>query len=74
VRAVYWMKKGSRLKYFDVKKLEQIDGIWVGTELHMTTRKGKSTLHKTVLYARNTRFGQDLPDDFFTVRQLEKGP
>lgn len=74
VRGVYWMKKGRRLKYFEVEKLEQIDGIWVPTEMHMSTRKGKETLHKTVLYARNTRFGEKRPDDFFTVRQLEKGP
>jgi hypothetical protein len=74
VRSVHWVKKGDRLKYFDVKKLEQIDGIWVATEMHMSTRKGDETLHRTRLYAKNVRFGQPLRDDFFTVRQLEKGP
>jgi len=74
VRGLYWMKKGSRLKYFDVKKLEQIDGIWVPTEMQMTTRKGDETLHKTVLYSRNVKFGDVRGDDFFSVRQLEKGP
>ncbi len=74
VRSVAWVKKGKRLKYFDVKKLEQIDGIWVPTELHMTTRKGKQTIHKTVLHARDVRFGQELPEDLFSLRQLEKGP
>ncbi len=74
VRAVSWVKKGKRLKYFDVKKLEKIDGIWVETEMHMTTKKGKKTLHKTVLRAKNVRFNQDLAPDLFTVRQLEKGP
>jgi hypothetical protein len=74
VRSVHWVKKGARLKYFDVKKLEQIDGIWVATEMHMSTRKGEQTLHKTVLFARNVRFGQPLGDDLFSVRQLEKGP
>ena len=74
VRSVSWVKKGKRLKYFDVKSLEQIDGIWVATEMHMTTRKGKQTLHKTVLFARNVKFGQDLPEDMFSLRQLEKGP
>ena len=51
VRAVSWLKKGSRLKYMDVKKLEKIDGIWIPTEIHMTTKKGKKTLHKTILKA-----------------------
>jgi len=74
VRSVSWVKKGKRLKYFDVKSLEQIDGIWVPTELHMTTRKGKQTQHRTVLHVRNVQFGQDIPDEYFSVRQLEKGP
>jgi hypothetical protein len=74
VRSVAWVKKGKRLKYFDVKTLEQIDGIWTPTEMHMTTRKGKQTLHKTILSSKNVNFGQDLPDDLFSVRQLEKGP
>jgi hypothetical protein len=74
VRGVSWVKKGSRLKYFEVKKLEQIDGIWVATEMDMDTRKDQETLHRTRLSAKNVRFGQKQRDDFFTVRQLEKGP
>ncbi len=74
VRSVHWVKKGKRLKYFEVEKLERIDGIWVATEMHMTTRRGDQTLHKTVLFAKNVRFDQALPEDLFTVRRLEKGP
>ena len=73
VRGVFWVKKGNRLKYLDVKKLEQVDGIWVETELHMTTRKGKKTVHKTVMTMSNVRFNQDLDADLFTERRLEKG-
>jgi hypothetical protein len=73
IRSVNWVKKGNRLKYFDVKKLEQIDGIWVPTEMHMTTKKGKATLHKTVLKSHDVRFNQEIDDDLFSVRQLEKG-
>jgi hypothetical protein len=57
-----------------VKKLEQIDGIWVATEMDMATRKDEETLHRTRLFAKNVHFGQKQRDDFFTVRQLEKGP
>ncbi len=74
VRAVYWVKKGKRLKYFEVESLERIDGIWVATEMTMTTKKGKKTQHKTVLRAKDVRFGQDLDPELFTLRQLEKGP
>lgn len=73
VRAVHWVKKGQRLKYFDVKKLDQVDGIWVATEMHMSTRKGSETEHRTVLLATNVHFNQALGQDLFTQRQLEKG-
>ena len=73
IRSVNWVKKGKRLKYFDVKKLEEIDGIWVATEMHMTTKRGKATLHKTVLLMSNIHFNQGHDDDLFSTRQLEKG-
>lgn len=73
VRAVNWVSESDRLKYFDVKKLELIDNIWVATEVHMTTKQGKNTLHKTVLKYRNVRFGQKHDPDLFSIRRLEKG-
>jgi len=39
----------------------------------MTLKKGKKTLHKTVLTSSNVRFNQDLAESQFTTRQLEKG-
>jgi len=73
IRSKSWLKKGSRNKYFDVKKLELIDGIWVATEMHMATKKGKKTLHRTVLKSSNVSFNQDLAEELFSTRQLEKG-
>ena len=73
VRAVSWVKKGNRLKYMDVKKLEQIEDIWVPTEMTMTTKKGKTTLHTTRLLMSNVKFNQALDEQMFTVRRLEKG-
>ena len=74
IRAVRWVHKKRRNKYFDVKKLEKIDGIWVSTEMHVTTKIGKKTLHKTILKEKNIRFNQDeINLDLFTIRRLEKG-
>ncbi len=73
VRSKIWVKKGQRNKYMEVKQLEQIDGIWIATEIHMTTKKGSTTLHKTILRSSNVRFNQDIPEDEFSVRRLEKG-
>jgi hypothetical protein len=74
VRAVHWVRDGEKLKYQDVKKLEQIDGIWVATEISMTTKKGQETVHKTLLRVSKVDFASKLDDQLFTIRQLEKGP
>lgn len=73
VRAVLWTQEGNRLRYRDVKQLELIDGIWVATETHMTTKKNKRTLHKTILKFNNVRFNQELPEDTWTLRRIEQG-
>ena len=73
VRAVHWEKDGGHLKYVDVKKLELIDDIWVTTEMHVTRKKGKQLVHKTILKLNNIKFNQDLDDELFTVRRMEKG-
>lgn len=73
VRAVHWVAEGNKLKYQDVSGLEQIDGVWTITEMSMTTKKGKATLHKTELYFDNVRYNQELSEQMFTVRRLEKG-
>jgi hypothetical protein len=73
VRAVLWVEGSNRMKYMDVKNLELIDGIWVATETHMTTKKGKATLHKTVFTNRDVKFSQEFDFALFTVRRMEKG-
>ena len=73
-RAVRWVYNKKRNKYFDAKKIEKIDGIWIATELHVTTKSGKKTLHKTILLQKNIHFNQaEVNEGMFTVRRLEKG-
>lgn len=73
VRAVHWTEEGNRLKYLDVTGLEQIDGVWTITHMNMSTKKGQTTLHRTLLDFSNIHYNQDLTEDMFSVRQLEKG-
>lgn len=73
VRAVNWVNEGDNLKYMDVEKLEKIDGIWTILQMSMTTKRGKSTLHKTNLYFDNVKYNQNLSADMFSIRRLEKG-
>ena len=39
----------------------------------MATKKGKKVLHRTVLKNTNVKFNQDLGEDLFSTRRLEKG-
>jgi len=73
IRQAKYTQSGGYIKYVDVKTLELIDGIWVGTETHVAKKKGKKTLHKTILKLKNIKFNQNLDYDLFTLRQLEKG-
>lgn len=74
IRSISYLEEGGRTKYYDVKKLTKIDGIWTEEEIHMTTKKGKAVLHRTILLMSNIRFNQEsVNDDLFTTRRLEKG-
>lgn len=73
VRAVNWVNEGSKLKYLDVEKLEKIDGVWTILHMSMTTKQGKTTLHKTDIYFDNVKYNQNLTEEMFSIRRLEKG-
>ena len=72
VRSVGWLKNGD-LKYVDMTSLELIDGIWVGTEMHVVTKRNKEIRHQTILRLSDVKFNQPLTEEFFSVRKLEKG-
>ena len=73
VKAKNWTEDGGYVKVMDVKKLGLIDGIWVSTEIHVVKRQGKMVKHQTRLQISNVKFNQNLEDDLFTIRRLEKG-
>lgn len=73
VRAIHVLQEAKKVKYMEVKSLEQVDGIWVATERWIKTTRSKRTLHNTKLVWSNIRMNQDLQESYFSVRQLEKG-
>lgn len=73
VRAIHYVDDGD-VKYFDVKKMELIANIWTNTEIHMTRKKGRQTVHRTILTFENVLYNQEsIHAPRFTTRQLEKG-
>ena len=75
VRAVHYVREGQKLKYFDVARLELVEGIWSALEVSMTTKlKDQSVEHRTLLSISNLDYGRSHDPELFSVRQLEKGP
>lgn len=72
IQALHLMDNNYR-KYMRVKKLDQIDGIWVATELEMKTTKGKTRQHSTILRVSEAKFNHHIDDAMFTLRSLERG-
>jgi hypothetical protein len=73
IRAIHFVADSSKLKYFEVKKLEQIDGIWTTKEMEMKTVQGKQRLHSTIIRFHDVRYNQPIDEAFFSVRRIEKG-
>jgi len=72
VRSIGFMKNNKK-KYLDMTRLHKENGIWLPDEMTMTTKKGKSTVHKTILKFNNIKLNKSIDDSMFTTRRLEKG-
>ncbi|MCB9482115.1 MAG: outer membrane lipoprotein-sorting protein [Desulfobacteraceae bacterium] len=72
-RGIHWTDTGGDIKYYDVVEMKKIQGIWMNIEVHMTKKSGKVTKHKTVLKFDNIKLFQDMSEDMFTIRRMEKG-
>ncbi|MBU0720244.1 outer membrane lipoprotein-sorting protein [bacterium] len=72
-QALHYIKAGNKLKYMKVLDLQKIDGIWSILKMQMVTKKGKNTLHKTIFEFSDLKYNQDLKEEFFSTRTLERG-
>lgn len=73
IQALHYVQSGNKLKYMMVNKLEQIEGIWTPTQIQMVSKKGRNTLHKTLLNFSQVKYNQNLDESLFTTRTLKKG-
>jgi len=72
-RAKYFLKNPNRVKYMDVKKTKNIQGIEFNIITTMTTKEAGRTIHKTILIQKDIKVNQDLDDAIFSIRSIEKG-
>ena len=72
VRAINFMRNGKK-KYLDMQRLHKQGGVWLPDVLTMTTKKGNSTVHKTILNFSHIKLNKAINNSMFTTRRLEKG-
>ncbi len=72
VRSIGFMRGGKK-KYLDLTRTHKQGGVWLADEMHMTTKKGKNTLHKTILKFSHIKLNKSINDNMFKTRRLEKG-
>ncbi|MCP3900097.1 MAG: outer membrane lipoprotein-sorting protein, partial [Desulfobacteraceae bacterium] len=73
VKAKMWTSEGGYIKYWNIKKIDKIDGVWLALENHIVKKQGKRVVHQTFMKLGNVKFNQNLDDTVFTIRKLEKG-
>ncbi|GHV06051.1 hypothetical protein AGMMS50229_10170 [Campylobacterota bacterium] len=73
IRAINYETKKNRVKFLDIPTVERIDSIWQPLEMQMTTKQDNTVLHSTTIRFQNVRFGQELDDEQFSIRGIERG-
>lgn len=71
VHAEEFDRHGERAKVFDVRKLEQVDGIWTVLALSVTDERART---RTELETTGIRYNVGLTDDDVSRRRLEQVP
>lgn len=69
-RRIDYLHKGDVAKTLTTKAFRQVEGRWTATELEMANHQTKT---KTLLKVNSISFSEDVGDDLFTVRNLERG-
>ena len=70
VQADIFNRRDERVKRFDVRRLERVDGIWTALDLVMVNERDKT---RTELTTTSIRYNVGLSEDDFSRRQLEAG-
>jgi hypothetical protein len=65
----FWDKQSRPLKSFEVDHIEQAQGVWTPGRIVATQHQ---TGHRSILRFEKTVYGEELSDDLFTTRALER--
>lgn len=73
VKGIIDVKKGKRVKYFSVKDIEQIDGIWTAHTLQMVTTRKEEKEHASVLKIKDVVYNKGVDESMFDTAAMQRG-
>lgn len=73
MKGTFWVVKGKKIKHFEAKDIENIDGIWTVKTNKMTTTKGGATEHSTIIKIDKVRYEEEVDDAYFTPLKMSRG-
>jgi outer membrane lipoprotein-sorting protein len=71
VRSIFWKDEGNQIKYFEIYKMENIDGIWTALDMSFTVKRGDVVAHRTDMHVSNVHYNQNLPSSLFVPEYLD---
>lgn len=73
IKGIIDVKRGKRVKYFSVKDIEEIDGIWTAKTLQMITTRNNKKEHASVLTITNVQYNKGVDEEIFTTQAMQRG-
>jgi outer membrane lipoprotein-sorting protein len=73
VRSIFWKSEGGQAKYFEIYKMENIDGIWTALDMSFTVKRGDAVVHRTDMRVSNVKYNQTFPQSLFSPGYLSDG-
>ena len=73
IRSKSWVSGKKEVKFFEFYDPIKIDNVWFIQKVQVKRKLGEKTLHSTALSYNNIKLNQNLNEDLFTRRRLEKG-
>jgi hypothetical protein len=73
VKGKFFVQKGRKIKYYTVKGLHQVDGVWTPERQEMVTTKKGRVENTTVIEWKNPSYNMPLDDTLFTTQAMERG-
>lgn len=72
-RVKAWTSDGRYTKLIDFDDIQLIDQIWVPLTIKVVKQFGDTVEHRTMITFSDVKFNQNLNDNMFNLRTLEKG-